>query len=325
MPARQQHLGDRKPYPPRPARDECNWHLSVSLFPVPCSLSLRICRVTSVVVLGAGELGGAVARAVAAGGAAQRVTIVDDAGDVARGKALDIRQAGPVEAVETAVVGVADLAAVIGAAAIVVADRHGPQSHDWSGEDGLQLLARVRALNPGALIVCAGASQLALVERAVLEQGADRRRLFGAAPEALRSAMVALTSLEAGCGPRDVSLALLGRPPAHALVPWTEAAIAGQRATDVLDPPTVMRLDARLPRLWPPGAITLAAAASRVVWLALVGGPGTAYLFAVPERTGEIPTRGAALPASFAPGGIRVSIPTLSTRDRVRLEGVLGS
>jgi hypothetical protein len=227
--------------------------------------------------------------------------------------------------VDTAIVGGADLAAAIGAAAIVVADRHGPPSTDWSGEDGLQLLARVRALNPGAVVVCAGAAQLALVERAVLEQGADRRRLFGAAPEALRSAMVALTSLEAGCSPRDVSLALLGHPPAQAFVPWTEAAIAGQRATAVLDPPALMRLDARLPRLWPPGPITLAAAAARVVRLALVGGPGSACLFAVPDRTGDIPTRGAALPASFFPAGIRVSIPTLSTRDRVRLEGVLGS
>lgn len=276
-------------------------------------------------VLGAGELGGAVARAIAARGPAHRVTIVDDDGDVARGKALDIRQAGPVEGVETAVVGSADIAAVVGAAAVIVADRPGPGAAEWAGEAGLHLLARVRALNPGALVVCAGASQLALVERAIVEQGADRRRLFGSAPEALRAALVAMTSLAAGCGPRDVSLALLGRPPGEAFVPWTSAAIAGQHATDVLDPPALLRLDARLPLLWPPAAITLAGAASRVVGLALTGGPGTAYLFAVPERTGEHPTRGAALPATFSPAGVRVAIPLLSPRDRVRLDGVLGS
>ena len=44
------------------------------------------------------------------------------------------------------------MAAVVGATAIVVADRHGPP-FDWSGEDGLQLLARVRALNPGAVVI----------------------------------------------------------------------------------------------------------------------------------------------------------------------------
>jgi hypothetical protein len=280
--------------------------------------------VTSVVVLGAGELGGAVAQSVAAGGAAHRVTIVDDAGDVARGKALDIRQAGPVEGVDTAVVGSADLAAVVGAAAVIVADRAG-QGAEWSGEDGLQLLARVRALNPDALVVCAGASQLLLVERAIVEQSADRRRLFGSAPEALRTAVVALTSLEAGCSPRDVSLALLGRPPGGAFVPWTTAAIAGQRATDVLDPPAILRLDARLARMWPPGPVTLAAAAGRVVGMALTAGPGAASLFAVPERTGDHPTRGAALPASFSPAGVRVTIPTLEPRDRVRLDGALGA
>jgi malate/lactate dehydrogenase len=280
--------------------------------------------VTSVVVLGAGELGGAVASAVASGGAAHRVTIVDDAVDVARGIALDVRQCGPVQGVETVVAGTADLAAVVGAAAVIVADRHAARA-EWSGEDALQLLARVRGLNPGALVICAGAGQLALVERAVLEQGADRRRLFGAAPEALRAAVVALTSLEAGCRPRDVSLAVLGRPPDQAFVPWTSAAIGGAGATDVLDPPALQRLDRRLARMWPPGSITLAAAAGRVVSLALSGGPGTAYLFAVPERTGEHPARGAALPASFSPGGLRVAIPVLSVRDRVRLDGVLGA
>jgi malate dehydrogenase len=281
--------------------------------------------VTSVVVLGAGELGGEVARAVAAGGAAHRVTIVDEAGDIARGKALDIRQAGPVEGVETAVVGSADLAAVVGVAAVIVADRPGPPTAEWTGEDGLQLLARVRALNPGALVICAGATQLLLVERAIVEQGADRRRLFGSAPEALRAAMVALTTLEAACGPREVSLALLGRPPGGAFVPWPSAAIGGQRATDVLDPPAILRLDARLARLWPPGPVTLAAAAGRVVAMALTGRPGGACLFAVPERTGDHPTRGAALPASFSPAGVRVTIPTLSPRDQVRLDGALGA
>jgi malate dehydrogenase len=281
--------------------------------------------VTSVVVLGAGELGGEVARALAAGGAAHRVTIVDDAGDVARGKALDIRQAGPVEGVETAVVGSADLAAVVGAAAVIVADRAGAPAAEWTGEDGLQLLARVRALNPGALVVCAGAGQLLLVERAIVEQGADRRRLFGSAPEALRTALVALTSLEGGCGPRDVSLTVLGRPPGHAFIPWTSASVGGLRATDVLDPPAILRLDARLARLWPPGPITLAAAASRVVGMALTGRPGGACLFAVPERTGDHPTRGAGLPASFSPAGVRVTIPALAPRDQVRLDGALGA
>ena len=108
---------------------------------------------TAVVVLGAGELGGAVAHALAASDVVRRITLVDDAGDVARGKALDIAQAGPVEPLDAELAGGADPSVAIGAAAIIVADRHGPAG-EWSGEEGLQLLARLRALSaagPGRL------------------------------------------------------------------------------------------------------------------------------------------------------------------------------
>jgi hypothetical protein len=208
---------------------------------------------------------------------------------------------------------------VIGAATIVVADRFGSPSAEWRGDDGATLFGEVRQLNPHALLVCAGALQLELVERVVNERDADRRRILGSAPEALRGAITALASLEAGCTPGDVSLTVLGRPPA-AFVPWGDAAIGGRRATDVLDPPAVSRLDGRLALLWPPGPFTLAAAAVRVVHLALSGTSGWPSVFAVPEATGA-DVRGVALPAVLGPHGIRaLMIPGLSTRDRVRLE-----
>lgn len=276
-----------------------------------------------VVVFGAGELGGAVARALASSGGVQRVTLVDDAVDAARGKALDIQQAGALEPTAAQLVGSADPATVVGAAVVVIADRHG--KGPWGTDDGLQLLARIRALNPRALVVGADAGLLDLVERAVVEQNADRRRVIGSATEALRAGAVALTCLEAGCGPRDISLALLGRPPAGAFVPWSAAAIAGQRADEVLAPVAITRLEARIGRLWPPGPVSLAAAASRVVRLSLTGGPGVACVFAVPEQDGGTPTRGAALPAAFSPAGLQIAVPPLTARDRVRLDRVLAS
>jgi hypothetical protein len=279
--------------------------------------------VTAVVVLGAGEIGGAVTQAIAASGVVRRVTLVDEAGDVARGKALDLAQSAPIDGIDTQIAGAADLAVVVGAAAIVVADRHG-SSGEWRGEEALQLLARVRGLAPQALVVCGGCHQLDLVERAVLEQHADRRRLVGAAPEALRSAVAALAALEAGAHPAEVSLAVLGRPPGDAFVPWDDAAIAGRRATAVLAAPVLARLDARVGRLWPLGPLALAAAAARVVRLALGGGPGSACVFGVPDRSADVPTRGAALPARFSSAGAALDVPQLSTRDRVRLDGVLG-
>lgn len=276
---------------------------------------------TTLVVLGAGEIGGAVARQAAAHGVARRVVLVDDRGDAARGKALDIRQAGPVEGYDTEVLGSDDAAAVVGAAIVVVADRHGAPGLEWQGDDGLLFLARVRQLNPRALIVCAGPAQLDLVERFVVERGADRTRILGSAPEALRGAITALTSLAAGCTPREVSLTLLGRPPATAFVPWNDASIAGQRASEVLEPPEITRLDARLPMLWPPGPFSLGAAAAAVARLALTGSSGWPSVFVVPEAIPNAQVRGVVLPAVLGPQGVRrLLVPTLSTRDRVRLE-----
>jgi malate/lactate dehydrogenase len=47
-----------------------------------------------VAIFGAGDLGGALARALATAGVVGRVTLIDDAHQVAAGKALDIRQSG---------------------------------------------------------------------------------------------------------------------------------------------------------------------------------------------------------------------------------------
>ena len=158
-----------------------------------------------------------------------------------------------------------------------------------------------------ALILCAGAAQLEVVERLVHERGFDGTRVAGSAPEALRCGLVALASLEARSAPREVSLMLVGRPPRQAIAMWNDASIAGRRATDVLDPPALTRLDARLPQLWPPGPLTLAGAAVRVASLALTHGAGTPSLFVVPRGTEGVRVRGVALPATVRAEGIRPS------------------
>ena len=59
----------------------------------------------TVAILGAGELGGSVARTLATADVARHVVLVDKAGQVAAGKALDILQSGPVEGFHTRVTG----------------------------------------------------------------------------------------------------------------------------------------------------------------------------------------------------------------------------
>jgi malate/lactate dehydrogenase len=281
--------------------------------------------VRSIVILGAGELGGATARQLAVTEHARRIVLVDPAGTVAVGKALDIRQSLPIDGSSTILEGSTDESSVVGAELVLLADRAdtGGSGSEWQDDAGASLLGRVTYLNPRATVVCTGARQLDLVERAVRERGLARERVFGTAPEALRTAIVSLTALEADADPREISVSVVGRPPSQIIVPWEDASIGGRRATEVLAPPAVTRLDARLARLWPPGPLTLAAAAARVV-CAIATGRRTTFTLFVAGADGR--GRGAMLPARVSRDGVaQILPPTLSTRDRVRLESALAA
>src|ERR1700686_4347009 len=95
-----------------------------------------------VVVLGAGELGGLLAHALARRGVAQEICLIDEKGRVAEGKALDIMQAAPVEGFAANVAGSSDTALAGGATAVVVADAFG--AAESQGDAGLTLLTRIR-------------------------------------------------------------------------------------------------------------------------------------------------------------------------------------
>jgi malate dehydrogenase len=277
--------------------------------------------VSTAVIVGAGEIGGALARQLAAMDVVARIVIVDDLPNVAAGKALDIAQSAPVDRYHTVLAGTADVAAVVGAVAVIVADAAGNPVTEWKDEAGLALVKRVAGLNQRAPIICAGASQASVVERGVNELGISRMRLFGSGPEALRSAIGAIVSLEAGAAPQDISLSVLGRVPQQIIVPWSEASIAGRTATEVLSAVQLARLDARIARLWPPGPYALGGAAARMVRTALTRTPRVhAALVAVSRDEGS-PGRSAMMPVTLQPGGLASLVaPALSARDRVRFE-----
>jgi malate dehydrogenase len=277
--------------------------------------------VATAVILGAGDIGGALARQLAAIDVVNRIVIVDDLANVAAGKALDVAQSAPVDRYHTVMAGTADVAAVVGAVAVIIADGAANPPTEWKDEGGLALVKRVAGLNQRAPIICAGASQSSLVERGVNELGISRMRLFGSAPEALRSAITAIVSLEAGAAPQDISLSVLGRPAQQIIVPWDEASIAGRSATEVLSAAQLARLDARIARLWPPGPYALGGAAARLVRTALTRAPRVhAALVAVTRDEGS-PGRSAMMPVTLEPAGIATLVaPALSSRDRVRFE-----
>ena len=278
------------------------------------------------VILGAGDIGGALARQLAATDLVSRIVIVDDLANVASGKALDVAQSAPVDGYHTAMSGTADVSAVVGAAVIVVADTAAQPPVEWKDEAGLALVKRVAGLNQGAPIVCAGTSQASVIERGVNELGISRMRLFGSAAEALRSAITAIVALEANAAPGDISLSVLGRASQQIaaqqiIVPWDEAAIAGRTATQVLNAAQWARLDARIARLWPPGPYALASAATRIIQSAVMKTPRIhAALVAVTRDEGAA-GRSAMMPVTLQPAGLAALVrPSLSTRDRVRFE-----
>ncbi len=95
-----------------------------------------------VAIVGAGEIGGAAARALASRSRVDVVRLIDEKESVAPGKALDLMQAGPVRGSDTRVEAAGDLAAASGAAAIVVWPIL-PDRPELAGEAGLGVLRRL--------------------------------------------------------------------------------------------------------------------------------------------------------------------------------------
>lgn len=278
----------------------------------------------SIVILGAGELGGALARQLAAADICPQVTLVDPHAHVAEGKALDIRQAAPIDGYNASVTGTTDEAAAVGADFVVLADRFHTGT-EWLGDEAAALTRRIAYLDRTVAFICAGARQMEVLEQSVRDGIVGRERILGSAPEALRSAIISMTALEARCSPTEVSLTVVGRPPDQLIVPWEDASIGGRRASEVLSPPAITRLDTRLVRLWPPGPLTLAAAATRMLKAAAAADLLAVSAFVAVTRPQGEPGRVAMLPVQMGAKGLAsVMSPTLSARDRVRLDTALG-
>jgi malate dehydrogenase len=275
-----------------------------------------------VVVLGAGELGGTLAHVLARSDAASAVRLIDDAGQAAAGKALDIMQAAPIEGFATRVDGHADVAAPHAARVVVLADR--ARGGEWLGDEALLILKRIRGSAESSVVICAGASQREIVERGVLELGYHRERLFGTAPEAFAGALRAIVAIESNRSPREVALTVLGVPPAQIVIPWDEATIGGLLATSVLDETTRRRISARVVPLWPPGPTTLAAAAAKAIQSVFGGSRQSVCAFVAPDHSAGRRVRTAALPVVLGPHGIaRVENLGLNAHDRVALENAI--
>ena len=280
---------------------------------------------TTVAILGAGELGGAIAHALATRDRVARILLVDAAGSAAAGKALDIQQMGSVDGFHTRLDGTDDQSRIAGCAACLVADRFGKAPVEWHGDEAVTMITRLAPYLGEAPLVFAGAVQAATLAGAVRDAAIPRRRVLGSAPEAYRSAVAAIVALEARCSPREIALTVLGAP-GRFVVPWSEASIGGYALDRVLSQVQLTRIEARAAKLWPPGAYTLGLAAARVTEALLESSRQSFSVLSVLNGEFGVKDSVGAFPVLLTSHGIaEMRLPSLSTRERVLLESSLGS
>jgi malate dehydrogenase len=267
----------------------------------------------TVAIIGAGDLGGAVAHALAARDRVARILLVDAAETVAAGKALDIQQMGAIEGFHTRLAGTGEQSRITGCAVCVVAD------------EAATMNMRLERYLGDAPLVFAGPMQAGTLLAAVRDAKVPRRRVLGSAPEAYRAAVTAIVALEARCSPREIALTVLGTP-GRFVVPWSEASIGGYALERVLSQVQLARIEARAAKLWPPGAYTLGLAAARVAEALVESSRQPLSVLTVLNGEFGVKDGVGALPALLAPDGIaHTRLPTLSTRERVLVETSLNA
>ena len=275
-----------------------------------------------VAIVGAGELGGALAHKLAARDRVRSVCLIDASRGVAAGKALDIRQSGPIERFEATVTG-GDVDAVVGAGVVVVADPADLPPGGAAGDRARAMMARIAGLAGSTPIVCAGADAGGLVAWSVRELGIGRTRIVGSAPEALAAGLRALIALEADVSPAQVSVQVLGRPPEHPVVAWSGASAGGRRLEDRLSPPALARVRRRVGRLWPPGPYVLASAAATVVEALASGGSRRVFTCFVADEARRLASA-PSFPVTLNADGVdELAAPDLSPSERVQLDVAL--
>jgi malate dehydrogenase len=282
-----------------------------------------------IAIIGAGPLGGALAHTLAGRNRTAEVRLIDPEESIAKGKALDILQSGPVENASGRVTAHGSSHAAVGADAIVLADAVSGAEH--SGEAGLALVRQLHAAGASAPLIFAGASQRELMQPCIRELHIPSARILGSAPAALASALRALSGVVLDTSAVEITLQVLGIPPRQTVVAWQEATVSGQPLTAVMGAHEIAALSARIAGLWPPGPYALASAAARVAEALCSGsrrqyscfvdvGPALSEPMAGASRRGRI----IAMPVQLQRGGLaRIVRPALSGQEQTMLDNAI--
>ncbi len=266
------------------------------------------------VVLGAGEIGSAAAHKLALGARFREVRLIDAAAGIAEGKALDIRQSGPIDRFDTVLTGHTDPLVALTGDVVIVADAIG--QGEWTGESGLALLRQLARAGLTTPLVFAGSSQVPLLETAVRELGIGRDRVIGSAASALVNAAQALVALEVNGSANDVSINIVGRPGAF-VIAWSAATISGSLASEQIAPHRMLAVSERLRKL-APGPQAIGAATARIAEALAFSGRRRVPAMSVLDGEYSVRGRAAMLPLELGNGRILNRIqPSLSPQERV--------
>ena len=270
-----------------------------------------------IAIVGAGHLGGSLAHTLASKDLCTTVSLIDDSHDIATAKALDIAQAGPIEAFRTQLTADAGLITTKSADIVILAGPASNPDTEWDETTGLKQLHQIKKINRQAIVLCAGSQHSGLIELGVDEAAISSSRLIGTAPEAYRAAVRALVALEVGCPASVVSLTLFGHAPDRFVIAWSQATIDGSLLEDRISATRMARLRNRVAALWPPGPYALAEAAVHVVRCITTGSKKMPCCFVVPERLSGSRQRVFVSPVEFNSLGVaQLAKPNLSTRER---------
>lgn len=276
----------------------------------------------TVAIIGAGALGGELAAVLARRGRADEVRLIDPAGRIAEGKALDIAQSAPVETFSTRVRAATDPAAAAGADVIALADL--VEAGDVSGESGLALVRQIARLESAAPLLFCGGSQVDLMRRTIHELHVPRPRVLGSAPLALESSVRAVTAALIDASPQDLAIGIAGTPPRGFVIGWDAATAFNQSIGRVVPPHHLASISARVAGLWPPGPFALASAAGRVAEALALGTRRRYTCFAAVDVPGTGLGIIAAVPVAIRQGAVGAVLePALSRHERTLFENSL--
>ena len=266
-------------------------------------------------ILGAGDIGSATAYALARRSRVRDVRLIDPAGNVAGGKALEMRKSGPIKHPDTHVSSCARMLGAVNADVIVIADAFA--EGEWEGERGLAMIKQLVRAGTKAPLVFAGPKQAWLMEAAVREAGVAANRIVGSAASAVHSGARALAALEVNGSGVHVSIAVVGRAPGFTLG-WTSATFGGSTLTGQIPPHRLAAISEMLKKMWPPKPQAIGAATAVIVEGLLAG--SRRHLYATTVLEGEYGERGVATMLPLELGDrkiIRRIEPSLSSQERV--------